>query len=95
MTRPLAYDVADAAVAALMRVFPLASVEQQLAVLGAVVKNVLSLADTAQRELALENVCVFLLSALKSCAECGRAIPASTDWRERTTEVRRSSTFKV
>jgi hypothetical protein len=87
VSRPLAQDLSDAGVAAMMKVFPLAKVDEQSAVLGAVVNNILTINDAAQRELALENVCTCLLASLKTCAERGWALPSSTDWRTRTTDI--------
>ena len=85
--RPLTHELIDAGVVALLRVFPLAKVEEQVAVLGAVANSILTLPDLAQRAIALENVCAWLLASLKTCAERGWAIPAQADWRSRTMDV--------
>ena len=87
MSRPLAHELVDAGVSAMVRAFALAKVEEQVAVLGAIVTNILTIADAAQRDLALENVCICLLASLKSCAERGWALPNHPDWRARISEI--------
>jgi hypothetical protein len=87
VTRPLALQLADAGVAAMMRVFSLAKVEEQVAVLGAVTNNIMPVPDMAQREGSLENVCLTVLASLKACAERGWAIPTNPDWRARMCEI--------
>ena len=87
VSRPLCLQLADAGVAAMIRVFPLAKVEEQVAVLGAVMNNIMPVPDILQRECALENVCMSVLASLKACAERGWAIPTNPDWRARMSEI--------
>jgi len=87
VSRPLSLQLADAGVAAMIRVFSLSKVEEQVAVLGAVINNIMPVPDVLQREGALENVCMALLASLKACSERGWSIPTNPDWRARMSEI--------
>ena len=90
--RPLAVQLADAAVPLFVRVFPAAPVRDQLAALAAVLDSVVLAGAAAEPgSPALTNCVAALLAALKHQAELGHAPPSSPEWHTRITAILRAA----